>query len=316
MKAAARRHVFALDSGNVGLDRAHRPHPRVRALIRLAAAALLLLASAAATNAQPLIAAHRGGAALWPENSLLAFRNALALGVDFLETDVPFTADGEVVVLHDPTLDRTTTTTGPVADRRLADLTSVRLRAADGTPTTEPVPTLAQLLDLFASPPPRGEGSGVGGVSDQPARRARLLLEIKVDASRRPYAGIEDKVLALIRARGLGARVLIMAFQPDTLRRVRALDPTIETVLLISKARMDREGAATLVQEARDVRASHLGIDYRAIDSATVASARAAGLVLAAWTVNTESDMRWMVDLGVNVLITDRPDLATRSRAR
>jgi glycerophosphoryl diester phosphodiesterase len=266
-------------------------------MIPLVAAALLLLASAPIA-AQPLVAAHRGGAALWPENSLLAFRNALALGVDFLETDVHLSADGEPVILHDPTLDRTTTSTGPVADRRLADLSSVRLRAADGTLTDEPLPTLAQLLDLLAP------------------SRARLLLEIKVDSSRRPYAGIEDKVLTLIRSRGLAARVLIMAFQPDTLRRVRALDATIPTVLLINKARMEREGIAAVVQEARGIRASHLGIDHRTIDPATVAAARPAGLALGSWTVNTESDMGRMIDLGVDILITDRPDLAKRLTRR
>jgi glycerophosphoryl diester phosphodiesterase len=261
-------------------------------------AALLLLVSSVSAAAQPLIAAHRGGALLWPENSLLAFRNALALGVDFLETDVHLTADGGPVILHDPTLDRTTTGTGPLAERRLADLDAVRLRAADGTPTDERVPTLGQLLDLMAP------------------SRAQLLLEIKVDAARRPYPGIEEKVLALIRARGLTARVIIMAFHADTLRRVRALDATLPTVLLINRARMEREGVGAAVGEARDVRASHLAIDHRALDPATVAAARAARLVLGAWTVNTESDMRRMTDLGVDILISDRPDLAKRLTGR
>ena len=88
-----------------------------------------LPAQAAAAERGPLVAAHRGGAALWPENSLRAFRGALVLGVDFLETDLHLTADGEVVVVHDPTLERTTTGAGPVRDRTLADLGRVRLRA-------------------------------------------------------------------------------------------------------------------------------------------------------------------------------------------
>ena len=268
-------------------------------LLALLALAMTGVVGAVATaGRRPLVAAHRGGAALWPENSLTAFRNALALGVDFVETDVHLTSDGEVVVLHDPKLDRTTTGVGAVAERRLADLASIRLRAADGTPTDEPVPTLARLLDLLAS------------------SRARLLLEIKIDAARRRYAGIEENVLALIRARGLSARVLIMAFEPDTLRRVRALDTEIPTVLLISKARMERDGVATVVREAQDVRATHLGIDHRAIDAATVTAARAATLTLAAWTVNAEPDMRRIVDLGVEILITDRPDLAKRVARR
>jgi glycerophosphoryl diester phosphodiesterase len=261
-------------------------------MTRLVVGLLLLLAASAPVAAQPLVAAHRGGALLWPENSLLAFRNALALGVDFLETDVHLTADREVVILHDPTLDRTTSGVGQVAARRLADLASLRLRAADGTLTDERVPTLTDLLDLLVP------------------SRARLLLEIKVDTARRPYPGIEEKVLTLIRSRGLAGRVLIMAFQPDTLRRVRALDATIPIVLLVSRAHMEREGVAAAVGDARDIGASHLAIDHRAIDSTTVVAARAANLVFGAWTVNTEPDMRRMIDLGVDILITDRPDLA------
>jgi glycerophosphoryl diester phosphodiesterase len=268
-------------------------------MIRLAAAALILFAwPPVPAAAQPLIAAHRGGAALWPENSLLAFRNALTLGVDFVETDVHLTSDGEVVVLHDPTLDRTTTGRGAVAERRLADLAPLRLRAGDGAPTDEPVPTLAQLLDRLAP------------------SRVRLLLEIKSDAARRRYAGIEEHVLALVRARDLSARVLVMAFEPDTLRRVRALDGEIATVLLIGKARLEREGIAAVVREAQDVRATHLGIDHRAIDAAVVAAARSAKLTLGAWTVNAEGALRRAIDLGVDVLITDRPDLAKRLMGR
>jgi len=84
----------------------------VRRTIRVVGGVLLalaLLASDAGAGPATLIAAHRGGAGLWPENSLLAFRSAIALGVDFLEFDLHLTADGEVIVLHDPTLDRTTT---------------------------------------------------------------------------------------------------------------------------------------------------------------------------------------------------------------
>lgn len=270
------------------------PDGVIERMLRLFAVVLLALAWAGPAGAQPLVAAHRGGAALWPENSLLAFRNALALGVDFVETDVHLTADGELVILHDPTLDRTTSGTGAVGDRRLADLARVRLRAADGTVADEPVPTLAQLLDVLA---PTSAG---------------LLLEIKVDVGRRRYPEVEEKTLALVRSRGLAGRVLIMAFEDDTIRRVRELDAAIPTVLLVNLARMEREGVAAVVQAARDLRASHLGIDHRAIDRDVVAAARAAGLALGAWTVNAEPDIRRMIDLGVDVIISDRPDLAKR----
>ena len=269
---------------------------------RWAATILAVLALATAAVADPAIriAAHRGGALLWPENGLTAFRNALALGADLLEVDVHLTADGEVVVIHDATLERTTTATGPVVAVQLADLASARLRERDGTVTTDGVPTLAQVLDLV-----------------QPAR-ADLLLEIKVDAARQRYPGIEEKALALVNARGLRDRVVVMAFEAPTVRRVRELDATIRTALLVSRGRVDRERAAPadLVRWAREVGATYLGVDHRAVDGALVAATRAAGLRLGAWTVNEEADIRRVLDLGVDVVISDRPDLALRLAGR
>ncbi|PYN86559.1 MAG: hypothetical protein DMD87_19245 [Candidatus Rokuibacteriota bacterium] len=111
--------------------------------VGLLASRLLAQAGPATPTAGPatLVAAHRGGAGLWPENSLLAFRQALALGVDALEFDLHMTADGEIVVLHDPTLDRTSTGTGPVRDLKLADLAGVRLKTRDGAVTSASRPS-------------------------------------------------------------------------------------------------------------------------------------------------------------------------------
>jgi glycerophosphoryl diester phosphodiesterase len=276
----------------------HRGRTAARAWAAAVACALaaMTLAVASAQPARALVAAHRGGALLWPENSLTAFRQALALGADFLETDVHLTADDEVVVIHDPTLDRTTTGTGRVRAARLADLGAVRLRARDGAVTPDALPTLGQFLDVLD-----------GG-------QARVLLEIKVDADRRRYPGIEEKVLALLRARGLADRTVIMAFEPDTVRRVRALDPAIRTALLVSRSRVEREGvpAREAVRWAREIGATHLGIDHRALDAGVLEAARAAGITVAAWTVNEESDLRRVIDAGVDVVISDRPDLALR----
>jgi glycerophosphoryl diester phosphodiesterase len=235
---------------------------------------------------------------LWPENSLLAYRNALALGVDLLETDVHLTADGEVIVLHDPTLERTTTGAGAVRDARRADLAPLRLRARDGSATEEPIPTLDQLLALLG-----------------PAKR-ELLLEIKVGPQRRPYDGIEALTLARVRAAGALDRVVVMAFEADTLRRVRALEPAVRLALIVSRNRVtgDGGGPETPVRWATEVGATHLAIDHRVVDAGVVAAAHRAGVKVAAWTVNDEPDLRRVLDLGVDVVITDRPDLALRLR--
>ncbi|MGH7346711.1 MAG: glycerophosphodiester phosphodiesterase, partial [Candidatus Rokuibacteriota bacterium] len=210
------------------------------------------------------------------------------------------TADGEVVVLHDPTLDRTTTGRGPVRDLKLADLAAVRLKTRDGAATDERVPTLVEVLDLAAPAP------------------VALLPEIKVDAHRQRYDGIEEKVLALVRARGLPARTTLQAFQAETIRRLRALEPTARTMLLVGRGDLERDRAhpAEAVRRARDLGATDLGMNHRLIDADVMAAARAAGIRLSAWTVNEEADIRRMVDLGVDVVMSDRPDLAKRLTGR
>lgn len=251
---------------------------------------------AAARVGPTRIAAHRGGALLWPENSLFAFRNALGLGLDLLETDVHLTADGEIVVLHDATLDRTTTATGSVSAVPLAQLAAVRLKARDGGVTGEAVPTLAQVLDLVRPSP------------------AELLLEIKVGADRQRYPGIEEKVLALLRRRDMLGRTVIMAFEPETVRRVRELVREARTLLLIGRGRVqrDRVSPAEAIERAKEVGAGALGISHRLIDADVAAAIRRARILLAAWTVNDEGDIRRVLALGVDIVISDRPDLAKR----
>ena len=273
--------------------------------LRVVVAGALLVASATlatvmAAGPATLVAAHRGGAALWPENSLLAFRSALALGVDALELDLHLTADGEVVVLHDPSLDRTSTGAGAVRDLKLADLAAARLKTREGAVTAERVPTFAQVLDLVAP------------------TSAELLPEIKVDANRQRYDGIEVKVLALIRARGLRSRTTIQAFQVETIRRLRELEPKARTMLLVARGDVERDRArpAEAVRRARELGATDLGMNHRLIDTDVMSAARAAGIRVAAWTPNEEADIRRMVDLGVDMVMSDRPDLAKRLMGR
>jgi len=277
----------------------------VTRLLRAAAAVALLLAlsplaTSIAGGPAALVAAHRGGAALWPENSLLAFRSALALGVDALEFDLHLTADGEVVVLHDPTLDRTSTGNGSVRDLKLANLADIRLKTREGAVTGERVPTFAQVLDLVAP------------------TSAEILPEIKVDANRQRYDGIEEKVLALIRARGLMGRTTIQAFQVETIRRVRELEPKARTMLLVARGDVERDRArpGEAVRRVRELGATDLGMNHRLLDADVMSAARAAGIRVSAWTVNEEADIRRMIDLGVDVVMSDRPDLAKRLTGR
>src|SRR5262249_30268114 len=142
----------------------HRPHAALvregpgrerevkYAVVFLALAWVFAAAPALAQGAaSSLVAAHRGGALIWPENSLLAFRNAVSLGADFLEFDVHLSKDGEVIVIHDPTLDRTTTGTGPVRERTLAELKTLKLKDRAGAGTEESIPTLDDVVAVAAA---------------------------------------------------------------------------------------------------------------------------------------------------------------------
>jgi glycerophosphoryl diester phosphodiesterase len=264
---------------------------------RLALPLVLLLLTAGATVASrpPLVAAHRGGAGLWPENSLAAFRGAVALGVDALEFDVHLTADGEAVVIHDATLERTTTGQGAVRSATLAQIKRLRLIDRSGIPTTEPVPTLAEVLDLA-----------------RPTTVA-VLPEIKLDVARTPYPGVEERVLELLRVRGLVRRAVVQSFDDGTLRRVREREPGARTMLLVGRARgAQAAGPADIVRRAVDLGAGDLGIDHRLVDAPLIAAARAAGVRVSAWTVNAEDDLRRMRAVGVDLVMSDFPDRARR----
>ncbi len=269
----------------------------VRRLCVAAAAMVAMTATGPAFGqdvSASLFAAHRGGSLLWPENSLVAFRNAADLGADYLEFDVHLSKDAQVVVIHDPTLDRTTTGTGPVRERALAELKALRLRDRTGDVTGETIPTLDEMVMIAA----RG--------------KRRMLLEIKVDERRQRYPGIEEKVLAVLDRHGMAGSTVVMAFEPETWRRVRELRPDIMAGALYSPRTLESRGStmAREMAEARGVGVGFVGLHQALVDADSVSAARTARLLLGVWTVNEPDALRRFIDLGVDIVITDRPDLA------
>ncbi|MGH7402226.1 MAG: glycerophosphodiester phosphodiesterase [Candidatus Rokuibacteriota bacterium] len=261
------------------------------ALVGLAAVLGLVTAAAPDTIA-PRFAAHRGGALLWPENSLLAFRNALALGADFVELDVHLTRDGELVVIHDPTLERTTTGTGPVRARALAELGGLRLKDRGGAVVEEGIPTLDQVVGLAA------------------AGKRQILLEIKTDEQRRPYPGIEEKVFAVLDRHRFVPFTVVMAFEADTWRRVRRLRPEARVAALYSPRMLSAAAVGAELQALRQAGVEIIGLHQALVNAEVAKQARLAGLTLGVWTVNEREAIGRFIDQGVGVVITDRPDLA------
>lgn len=166
-----------------------------------------------------MIIGHRGARDLWPENSLFGFRKTLELGIDGVEFDVHLTRDGDLAVIHDPLLDRTTTGAGVVGERSMAELATTPLRGAEA----EGVPSLDQVLDLL----------GPSGLE--------LHIELKTDHLGRPYPGMEAKVIEAVKRRGLGARAILTCFAPEVLETIRRLAP-MQRVL----ASFDRRSAEML----------------------------------------------------------------------
>ena len=225
---------------------------------------------------RPKIVAHRGYCKTHPENSLSAFRNAEWVGCDWVECDVHAAADGTPVVIHDETLDRTTGGTGPVADRIISDLAHLRLRF-NGHLTGEPIPTLDRLLAALKPT------TGIL-VELKPPNSPRLVRDVLrvLHAERRPW--------------------VLQSFDPANVLEVCARDPAAPAALLVEDEPMLRRA---LGERWRSVHADHTLLTPEVVQ--TLRSNRAG---VGAWTVNEPADLRRVIGLGVDWLITDEPLLA------
>ena len=242
------------------------------------------------------IVGHRGARNLWPENSLDGFRRTRALSIEAVEFDVHPARDGELVVIHDPLLDRTVEASGPIIDHSVTELSALRLR--DGT--GEGVPTLAAVLDIF-------EGSGI-----------ELHVEIKTDALGYAYTGLEQRLLeALARRRNLGPTV-VTCFVPEVIEKVRALAPH-QTVL----ASLDRRSAEMMggLTPALD-RLARIEGCLVAVEKGLLSVAfdpcrdRIGSERLGVWVPNEPAEIARWLQAPIRTLTTDRPDLALAERQK
>jgi glycerophosphoryl diester phosphodiesterase len=260
------------------------------------------------------LAAHRGGAQLWPENSLRAFRESLALGVDLVEADIHLTADGRLAVIHDATLRRTTDRRGRVRTRTADELRLARLRGPDRRLTDEHVPMLEEVLAIVAA-----AGGGVLIEVKAPSRGlgVRYFPRSRIRPGAR-YQGLEERVVAALSSANLLERANLMSFNPAVIECVRTLAPTLHTTLLVSTMhiRLARARPADTVAWALRYGATDVGLKHTLVDETVIEAARAAGVRVGVWTVNDEPEMRRMIGLGVDVLTSDRPDVALRALGR
>lgn len=223
--------------------------------------------------ANPLIIAHRGASAERPENTLAAFRRAVALEADGIELDVQVTHDGVPVVFHDTSLRRLTGTPGQLARKTWPDLRPLTVRGI------EPIPCLADVLRL-----------------------TRGLIVVQIEMKSGPVAPI----LQAIQAARASEWVILASFQARLVAEARELAPAIPR-MLISEG---RAAPAALVRQLAACGASGLSVNHRAIRSAAwVGHFHARGYAVWSWTVNDPVLALKLAGWGVDALLGDDPAL-------
>jgi glycerophosphoryl diester phosphodiesterase len=293
------------------------PAPRALRLAFFAVVAAGLAWLAAALLARPVpphpffagegpgvqVIAHRGGAGLRPEETLEAFDHAVRLGADVLDLDARVTADGAIVCLHDATVDRTTDGSGPVAALALAELR--RLDA--GYRWTQ---------DGGRTFPYRGKGLQVPTLAEVLKRHARLRMVIEMKVRTPDFA---QSLCSLVRDAGMAQRVLVASFDHATLDAFRQACPEVATSMsqreaqifwLLARLRLAAASSPDAV--ALQVPERFAGVEV--LTPALLAAARSRNLRVHAWTINDDEAMRRLIALGVDGIMTDRPDRLQRLR--
>jgi glycerophosphoryl diester phosphodiesterase len=238
-------------------------------------------------SAPPLVIAHRGDSAHRPENTLASFAGALEVGAVLVELDVQLTADGHVVVLHDPTLDRTTSGRGDVRGKTLAEVRAVSAGYPDRFGTAfagERVPLLSEALALLRE-------------------RARVLVEIKTESVTEDVdGGIEARVAEEVRRGGMADRVALISFDHRAIVRLASLAPELTRGRLFGHTAPDEVLAA-----ARDA-ACELVMPHKSqVTDALAERVHDAGLKLATWVVDEPEELRQLARFGLYGVGSNRP---------
>ena len=243
----------------------------------------------------PLVIAHRGDSAHRPENTLASFASALEAGASMVELDVQLTGDGHVVVLHDPSVDRTTDGRGDLRQMALAE---VRALSADFHEkfgevwTSERVPTLAEALALLQG-------------------RARVMIEIKKESvSDDEEGGIEARTIAEVRRQNLSDQVALISFEHRALLRCRKLAPEITRGHLFG-----RTPPQEVVPAARDAGCGIVMPHKSRLSDAIADEVHGAGLRLATWVVDEPSELKALARFGLYGVGSNRPGVLLQALA-
>jgi glycerophosphoryl diester phosphodiesterase len=241
---------------------------------------------------KPIIIGHRGASADAPENTLAAFRLALEQGADGIELDAKLTADGQVIVIHDPTVDRTTNGKG-----KIKELTLAALRELDAGGWKNPQyagEKLPMLDEVFET---------VGH---------RLLVNVELTNYADPGDALLEKVAELVKRHGVEKNVIFSSFLPNNISRIRKLLPGVPAGLLAL------EGSTGILSRSfigRWFSPQMIHPYFTDADRAYIAREHRRGRRVNVWTVDEPDDIRRLITDDVDGIITDNPKLALQIRA-
>lgn len=222
----------------------------------------------------PLVCAHRGLSHEYPENTLLAIEKAIEIGVDFIEIDVHKTKDGKIVLSHDANLKRVAGKEGAIRE-----LTYDELLAYD-LPMGQKVPLLSQVLDLIVQ------------------SKTKLNIEVKAFEA-------EEKILEVVKSAGAKEEVQYSSFLLPVLMEIQDLDSSATLCPLIGS--VYKMLVPDLLNQVKMVDASYLNIEYKKITKELVDGIHDAKIGVQAWTPDSRKDLTRMIDIGVDIIITNEP---------
>lgn len=252
------------------------------------------------SGAKPRNFAHRGGARIAPENTLYAYRNALEVGADIIELDVRSTKDNHIVALHDQTVDRTTNGTGDVNELALAEL-----KKLDAAYRFSP--------DGGATFPLRGKGLTIPTLDEVFREFPDVPVNIEIKEA---DPGIATLLAELVRRCNREKLTLVVSSYEEPMKRFRNLSPETHTGFTPSEARrfvfLEPEDEKTYQPPGAALQVPIRSGGIEVVTPETVARAHRHGVEVHVWTVDDENNMRRLVRMGVDGIMTDRPDLLTK----
>ena len=239
------------------------------------------------------IFAHRGFSAYYPENTMLAFQKVAAETVaDGIELDIQLTKDGEIVIMHDETLDRTTNGSGYLKDYTLAQLKELSVGINfKGLLPRQTIPTLREFFTFL--------------------KETKLIVNIELKTSVFEYEGIEEKLIAMVHEFGLEEQVWYSSFNHYTIQRILKLMPNANCGMLMDTWLMN-VGAYAAACGAKSVNAC----TPFCLKPGIADELHQHQVIMQAWTPNDDEVMQQLVDNHVDILITNYPDRAAKILGR